>query len=94
MGEGQVRRIHNSDRGKRRTKHLESLPHWLLIQDVALWIRIITVLYALHVLNKVAYEKMFKAWEQSLLPDTWTKESCKHPGNEIFELAGRLEKGE
>ena len=36
-----------------RTKHLKSLPHWLLVQYVAFRVGIITVFYALPVLGTI-----------------------------------------
>lgn len=50
------------------TKHLEGLPHWLFVQYVAFRVRIITILYALHILDRLKHKNRFRLGVEAI---TW-----------------------
>jgi hypothetical protein len=92
MGKGQVRHITRIRGKKIRTEHLESLPHGLLIEDVAFRVRIITVLYALHVLNRLAYKQMFGVVGNGVVTWYLDQRELQAPWRGNIRI-GRLEKG-
>jgi hypothetical protein len=69
-----------------RTEHLKGLPHWLFVQYVAFRVRVITILYALHILDRLKHKsiRMSSGGEWRLLPGTSTKGSCKHPAAQMI----------